>query len=90
MKRGIRIRPWITLMLVGAIASGARAQVAVAQETGGETGSTTDEKVVFTWGGTGEPSSLNPMSGYSTKGPVLLAATRRVRSSSHKEASSFI
>jgi peptide/nickel transport system substrate-binding protein len=65
MNRGIRIRPWITLMLVGAIASGARAQVAVAQETGGETGSTTDEKVVFTWGDTAEPTSLNPMSGYT-------------------------
>jgi len=47
-------------MLAGAIATGSRAQVAFAQDTG----STTDERVVFTWGGTGEPSSLNPMSGY--------------------------
>jgi peptide/nickel transport system substrate-binding protein len=65
MKRGTRSRPWITLLLVGAIAWGAGAQVAVAQETGGDTGITEDEKVVFTWGGTGEPTSLNPMSGYS-------------------------
>ena len=36
----------------------------MAQEAGGDTGATDDEKVVFTWGGTGEPSSLNPMSGY--------------------------
>jgi len=65
MKRGTGSRPWITLLLVGAIASGARAQVAVAQETGGDTGAADDEKVVFTWGGTAEPTSLNPMSGYS-------------------------
>jgi peptide/nickel transport system substrate-binding protein len=65
MKRETRSRPWITLLLVGAIACGARAQVAVAQETGGDTGATDDEKVVFTWGGTAEPTSLNPMSGYS-------------------------
>ena len=65
MKRGTRSGPWIALLLVGAIACGARAQVAVAQETGGDTGATDDEKVVFTWGGTGEPTSLNPMSGYS-------------------------
>jgi ABC-type transport system substrate-binding protein len=65
MRPGTRSRPWITLLLVGAIACGARAQVAVAQETGGDTGATDDEKVVFTWGGTAEPTSLNPMSGYS-------------------------
>ena len=65
MKRGTRSGPWIGLLLVGAIACGARAQVAVAQETGGDTGATDDEKVVFTWGVTGEPTSLNPMSGYS-------------------------
>ena len=65
MKRASRTRPWITLMLVGAIAGGAGAQVAVAQETSGDTGATDDEKVVFTWGGTAEPTSLNPMSGYS-------------------------
>ncbi len=65
MQRGTRYGPWITLLLVGAIACGARAQVAVAQETGGDTGATDDQKVVFTWGGTAEPTSLNPMSGYS-------------------------
>jgi peptide/nickel transport system substrate-binding protein len=62
--RGTRIRLAIALMLAGALASAAMAQVALAQETGSETGSTTDEKVVFTWGSTSEPSSLNPMSGY--------------------------
>ena len=35
-------------------------QVALAQDTG----TAGDEKVTFTWGSTGEPSSLNPMSGY--------------------------
>ena len=59
--RGTRIRLAIALMLAGALASGAMAQVAFAQETGG----TTDEKVTFTWGDTGEPTSLNPMSGYT-------------------------
>lgn len=63
--RGTRIRLAIALMLAGALASAAMAQVALAQETGSETGSTTDEKVVFTWGDTGEPTSLNPMSGYT-------------------------
>jgi len=49
-------------LLVGAtIATAGFVQVALAQE--GDTGST-DEKVTFTWGSTGEPSSLNPMSGY--------------------------
>jgi peptide/nickel transport system substrate-binding protein len=63
--RGTRIRLAIALMLAGALASGAMAQVAFAQETGGETGATDDEKVTFTWGDTGEPTSLNPMSGYT-------------------------
>ena len=63
--RGTRIRLAIALMLAGALASAAMAQVALAQETGNETGSTTDEKVVFTWGDTAEPTSLNPMSGYT-------------------------
>ena len=63
--RGTRIRLAIALMLAGALASAAMAQVAFAQETGGETGGTTDEKVTFTWGDTGEPTSLNPMSGYT-------------------------
>jgi FlaG/FlaF family flagellin (archaellin) len=62
--RGTRIRLAIALMLAGALASAAMAQVALAQETGSETGSTTDEKVTFTWGDTAEPTSLNPMSGY--------------------------
>ena len=49
-------------LLVGAtIATAGFVQVALAQE--GDTGST-EEKVTFTWGSTGEPSSLNPMSGY--------------------------
>ena len=61
--RGTRIRLAIVLMLAGALASAAIAQVALAQETGSDTGAT-DERVVFTWGSTGEPSSLNPMSGY--------------------------
>jgi peptide/nickel transport system substrate-binding protein len=61
--RGTRMRLAIALMLAGALASAAMAQLALAQETGGETGAT-DERVVFTWGSTGEPSSLNPMSGY--------------------------
>ena len=63
--RGTRIRLAIALMLAGALASGAMAQVAFAQETGGETGAATDEKVTFTWGDTAEPTSLNPMSGYT-------------------------
>ena len=62
--RGTRIRLAIALMLAGALASAAMAQVAFAQETGGETGAT-DEKVTFTWGDTAEPTSLNPMSGYT-------------------------
>ena len=42
------------LVTVGIVGTGAFAQTAT----------TADEKVVFTWGGTGEPSSLNPMTGY--------------------------
>ena len=42
------------LVTVGIVGTGAFAQTAT----------TPDEKVVFTWGGTGEPSSLNPMTGY--------------------------
>lgn len=61
--RGTRIRPAIVVMLAGALASAAMTQVAVAQETGSESGAT-DERVLFTWGDTAEPSSLNPMSGY--------------------------
>jgi peptide/nickel transport system substrate-binding protein len=62
--RGSKIRLAIALMLAGALASAAMAQVAFAQETGGETGATDDEKVVFTWGSAGSASSLNPVSGY--------------------------
>jgi peptide/nickel transport system substrate-binding protein len=51
------------MVLVAAMALGGLIQTAAAQETGGETGGT-DEHVTFTWGSTGEPSSLNPMSGY--------------------------
>jgi peptide/nickel transport system substrate-binding protein len=65
MKRGTGIRPWVAFVLAGAVASGAGAQASFAQETTSETGSTTDEEVTFTWGGTGEPTSLNPMSGYT-------------------------
>ena len=62
--RGTRIRLAIALMLAGALGSAAMAQVTFAQETGSETGAT-DEKVTFTWGDTAEPTSLNPMSGYT-------------------------
>jgi ABC-type transport system substrate-binding protein len=45
------------------------AQAAFAQDTTGTTGATgstnDDQKVVFTWAGTGEPDSVNPMTGYS-------------------------
>lgn len=51
----------IAVALVGALASGAFATVALAQEGGG---GGDDEAVRFTWASTGEPSSLNPMSGY--------------------------
>lgn len=62
MRRGTRLRLTVALMLAGALASGAMAQNAIAQETGA---TTDDEKVVFTWGDTAEPTSLNPMSGYT-------------------------
>jgi peptide/nickel transport system substrate-binding protein len=56
---------WRTILafIVGAtIATAGFVQVGLAQDTGSTGGK--DEKVTFTWGGTGEPSSLNPMSGY--------------------------
>ncbi len=71
MKRAIRFRLTVALMLIAGIAGGLIVQSAIAQETTGATGATgtetgagDDEKVVFTWGSTGQPSSLNPMAGY--------------------------
>jgi peptide/nickel transport system substrate-binding protein len=63
MKKGSKGRFAVALGLVVALV-GAFASVALAQEgeTGGGGGQ--DEKVRFTWASTGEPSSLNPMSGY--------------------------
>jgi peptide/nickel transport system substrate-binding protein len=53
----------VLAFIVGAtIATGGLVQAALAQDTGA-TGAE-DEKLTFTWGSTGEPSSLNPMSGY--------------------------
>jgi peptide/nickel transport system substrate-binding protein len=59
----------VLAFIVGAtIATGGLVQAALAQDTGatGATGATgtEDERLTFTWGSTGEPSSLNPMSGY--------------------------
>ena len=67
MRRGTRFQLAIVLMLAGALASAAMAQVALAQETTGATGSTAgdDQKVVFTWAETSEPDTLNPMAAYS-------------------------
>ena len=62
MKRGARTRLVVALMLAGVFASAAMAQAGIAQETGSE--GATDKRVLFTWGDTSEPSSLNPMSGY--------------------------
>jgi peptide/nickel transport system substrate-binding protein len=69
MSRGTKTRVGAAVALATALAIGALVQGAAAQETTGETGATgatgaTDEHVTFTWGSTGEPSSLNPMSGY--------------------------
>jgi peptide/nickel transport system substrate-binding protein len=67
MSRGAKTRAGVALALAATMAIGALVQSAAAQETTGETGSqtgSTDEHVTFTWGATGEPSSLNPMSGY--------------------------
>jgi peptide/nickel transport system substrate-binding protein len=66
MRRRTRFHLAIAMMLAGSFASAAMAQVALGQETTGATGSTNDdEKVVFTWATTGEPDSVNPMTGYS-------------------------
>jgi peptide/nickel transport system substrate-binding protein len=65
MKSRTKFRLGITLMLAGAIASAVLAQAAFAQETTGATGSSNDQKVVFTFAGTSEPDSVNPMAGYS-------------------------
>ena len=68
MKQRKAFRLGITLMLAGAFVSAALAQAAYAQDTTGATGATSennDQKVVFTWAGTGEPDSVNPMTGYS-------------------------
>jgi peptide/nickel transport system substrate-binding protein len=68
MKKRKAFRLGITLMLAGAFVSAVLAQAAYAQDTTGATGATSqsdDQKVVFTWAGTGEPDSLNPMTGYS-------------------------
>jgi peptide/nickel transport system substrate-binding protein len=65
MRRGTRFQLAIVLMLAGAFASAALAQAAFAQDTTGATGSTNDQKVVFTWASTSEPDSVNPMAGYS-------------------------
>ena len=63
MARSTKIRLGAAVTLTAMIAMGALVQTAFAQETGSETGGT-NERVVFTWATTGEPSSLNPMSGY--------------------------
>jgi oligopeptide transport system substrate-binding protein len=65
MKERPRFRLSIALLVAGAFASAAMAQSAYAQDTTGATGSTNDQKVVFTWASTSEPDSVNPMSGYS-------------------------
>ena len=67
MKKGSRIRFAFALALLGALIAALGANIALAQDTGsdGATGTGgSDEAVRFTWGSTGEPSSLNPMSGY--------------------------
>jgi peptide/nickel transport system substrate-binding protein len=52
----------IAMMTVAAVVvSGTFVGSAFAQDTGGVA---QKDKVIFTWGATGEPSSLNPMSGY--------------------------
>jgi peptide/nickel transport system substrate-binding protein len=60
MARGRKLGVVAALVLFAAVAAGTVAQVATAQETGTDD----DERVVFTWASTAEPSSLNPMAGY--------------------------
>jgi peptide/nickel transport system substrate-binding protein len=63
MTKGSRGRLTMALALVTILAGGAFASVALAQDGEGD-GAGSDEPVRFTWASTGEPSSLNPMSGY--------------------------
>src|SRR3954454_18480479 len=67
-KGGSRARLGAMLALVGVMVLGiGGANIALAQDSGstGATGDSPDNGTVrFTWGSTGEPSSLNPMSGY--------------------------
>jgi peptide/nickel transport system substrate-binding protein len=65
MKNRTKFRLGVTLTLAAALASAAMAQVAYAQDTTGATGSTNDQKVVFTWAETKEPDTLNPMAAYA-------------------------
>ena len=77
MKKGSRGRITATLLAVGLIVIGAIATAALAQDTGttgttgasgeatGTTGGASDQNIVFTWGDTSEPTSLNPMVGYT-------------------------
>jgi peptide/nickel transport system substrate-binding protein len=64
MARSTKIRLGAALTLAAMIATVALVQTSFAQETGSETGST-DEKVSFTWADTSDPTSLNPMTGYT-------------------------
>jgi peptide/nickel transport system substrate-binding protein len=60
MRQRMGFRLVIVFIMAGALVSSAMAQAALAQDTGGDD----DQRVVFTWASTGEPSSLNPMAGY--------------------------
>ncbi|HLA92438.1 MAG TPA: ABC transporter substrate-binding protein [Actinomycetota bacterium] len=64
MARSTKIRLGAALTLAAMIATVALVQTAFAQETGSETGGT-GEKVSFTWADTSDPTSLNPMTGYT-------------------------
>jgi peptide/nickel transport system substrate-binding protein len=64
MSGGTKVRLAAAATLAAMMATAAFISTAIAQETGSDTGAT-DEKVVFTWGDTSEPTSLNPMSGYT-------------------------
>lgn len=59
-----RWRSMALLTMVAVVVSGTLVGSALAQDGGGATGGT-DERVVFTWGDTSEPTSLNPMVGYT-------------------------
>ncbi len=58
----ITLRTALAFMLGVTIATAGFVQLALAQDTGTTGG--TDEKVTFTYGSTGEPLTMNPMSGY--------------------------